>query len=40
MNALAKLILAHPRAFDRSQIPCALLGLWEVALLDLERRAA
>jgi hypothetical protein len=39
MNALLQLILAHPEVFERTQIPCCLLGAWEVALLD-RRRAA
>ena len=31
MNALLKLILAHPEWFDRSEVPCPLLGCWEIA---------
>src|SRR5579862_1434396 len=33
MEALAKLIWEHPEAFERTQVPCGLLGLWEVALI-------
>ncbi len=32
MTALVKLILLYPEAFERSQVPCCLLGLWEDAL--------
>ncbi len=34
MYALLHLILAHPEAFDRTQIPPALWGRWEIALAD------
>jgi len=32
METLAKLILANPRAFERAELPCWALGLWETAL--------
>lgn len=40
MAKLLQLITENPRAFDRSMIPCALLGPWEAAILALEDRRA
>lgn len=34
MYALLHLILAHPEAFEHTQIPPALWGRWEIALAD------
>lgn len=40
MNALLSLILQFPEAFDETQIPCCLRGVWLQALTDRERAAA
>ena len=39
MNALLQLILQNPRSFERSDIPCALWGHHEAALVALEKTA-
>lgn len=39
MNALFHLILANPRSFERADLPCALWGHHEAALVALERNA-
>jgi hypothetical protein len=31
METLTRLILANPKALERAQVPCCLLGLWEEA---------
>jgi hypothetical protein len=31
---LLKLLLQYPDLFDRAQVPCVLIGLWEMALED------
>jgi hypothetical protein len=32
MNKLLQLILAHPEAFEETQVPCCLRGHWLAAL--------
>lgn len=37
MNKLLQLILAHPERFERADLPCALLPVWEAALDDARK---
>jgi len=35
MDKLLPLLLEHPERFTPSEIPCCLLGVWDIALSDL-----
>jgi len=35
MNRFVEYLLAHPERFVRSDVPCCLQDLWELALADL-----
>ena len=35
MEALLQLILLDPEAFQRSEVPCCLQGIWEIQLESL-----